>query len=199
MFTDIVGFTSVSEHLTAPETAQLLNDHFALLVAAVEAEGGTVDKFVGDGMLAFWRAGRARRSRPGRDPRLPLHFTEGEAGKRASRRGWRQADPAAYRHPQRSGGRRQRRGARSLELYGRGRRGKPVRAPADPWPGRGARCGGGDSASEETVSRIGPVGAASLGAYQLRGRSGAVTVWRIDETAAPDAVAEPAPIGLAGE
>ncbi|WP_067341307.1 adenylate/guanylate cyclase domain-containing protein [Stappia indica] len=56
IFTDIVGFTSMSENLTAAQTADILNEHFALLVAAVEREGGTVDKFIGDGMLAFWGA-----------------------------------------------------------------------------------------------------------------------------------------------
>ncbi|WP_305986420.1 adenylate/guanylate cyclase domain-containing protein [Roseibium sp. MMSF_3544] len=56
LFTDIVGFTALSEHLSAEETARLLNDHFAILVEAVECEGGTVDKFLGDGMLAFWGA-----------------------------------------------------------------------------------------------------------------------------------------------
>ncbi|TYC51993.1 HAMP domain-containing protein [Rhodobacterales bacterium] len=56
VFTDIVGFTAKSEHLSAKETAQLLNDHFSILVEAVETEGGTVDKFLGDGMLAFWGA-----------------------------------------------------------------------------------------------------------------------------------------------
>ncbi len=60
LFTDIVGFTALSEHLSAKDTAQLLNDHFAILVEAVEAEGGTVDKFLGDGMLAFWGAPDAR-------------------------------------------------------------------------------------------------------------------------------------------
>ncbi|WP_298958238.1 adenylate/guanylate cyclase domain-containing protein [uncultured Roseibium sp.] len=60
LFTDIVGFTALSEHLSAEETAGLLNDHFAILVEAVEGEGGTVDKFLGDGMLAFWGAPDAR-------------------------------------------------------------------------------------------------------------------------------------------
>ena len=46
----------MSEHLSAEETARILNDHFAILVEAVEFEGGTVDKFLGDGMLAFWGA-----------------------------------------------------------------------------------------------------------------------------------------------
>lgn len=56
LFTDIAGFTTLSENLSAEETASLLNEHFAILVKAVEAEGGTVDKFLGDGMLAFWGA-----------------------------------------------------------------------------------------------------------------------------------------------
>lgn len=60
LFTDIVGFTAYSETMSASETARQLNDHFAILVEAVEEEGGTVDKFIGDGMLAFWGAPDAR-------------------------------------------------------------------------------------------------------------------------------------------
>ncbi|MEM6616309.1 MAG: adenylate/guanylate cyclase domain-containing protein [Pseudomonadota bacterium] len=56
MFTDVVGFTHLSEHMTAAETAHFLNEHFAIMCAAVEETGGTVDKFMGDGMMAFWGA-----------------------------------------------------------------------------------------------------------------------------------------------
>lgn len=56
LFTDIVGYTSLAEHLPAAETADLLNRHFALIGACVEAEGGTIDKFVGDSLMAFWNA-----------------------------------------------------------------------------------------------------------------------------------------------
>ncbi len=56
LITDIVGFTSFSEHRSAGEIADLLNEHFKLLVSAVETHQGTVDKFMGDGMLAFWGA-----------------------------------------------------------------------------------------------------------------------------------------------
>ncbi len=56
LFTDIVGFTTLSEAMPATETAALLNDHFALLGACVEAEGGTIDKFIGDALMAFWGA-----------------------------------------------------------------------------------------------------------------------------------------------
>jgi adenylate cyclase len=56
MFTDIVGFTVEAERLTASETAAFLNTHFALLTACIEAEGGTVDKFIGDSVMTFWNA-----------------------------------------------------------------------------------------------------------------------------------------------
>ena len=54
MFTDIVGFTSLSENLSAPATAGFLNAHFAMIAACVEEEGGTVDKFIGDSVMAVW-------------------------------------------------------------------------------------------------------------------------------------------------
>ncbi|MBM3481762.1 MAG: HAMP domain-containing protein [Alphaproteobacteria bacterium] len=59
MFTDIVGFTRLSEAMTAPETATFLNAHFAMLGQCVEAEGGTIDKFIGDALMAFWGAPEA--------------------------------------------------------------------------------------------------------------------------------------------
>lgn len=56
MFTDIVGFTAESERLPAGDIASLLNEHFALLGGCVDSEGGTIDKFIGDGLMAFWGA-----------------------------------------------------------------------------------------------------------------------------------------------
>ncbi|HEX6610435.1 MAG TPA: adenylate/guanylate cyclase domain-containing protein [Hyphomicrobiaceae bacterium] len=56
MFTDIAGFTTLSEEMGAAAAASLLNHHFAILCRAVDAHGGTVDKFLGDGMLAFFGA-----------------------------------------------------------------------------------------------------------------------------------------------
>jgi adenylate cyclase len=56
MFTDIAGFTTLSEHMDAASGARLLNHHFEILCQVVDAEGGTVDKFLGDGMLAFFGA-----------------------------------------------------------------------------------------------------------------------------------------------
>jgi class 3 adenylate cyclase len=56
MFTDIVGFTIEAERLSATDTAAFLNGHFGLLTPCIEAESGTVDKFIGDSVMAFWNA-----------------------------------------------------------------------------------------------------------------------------------------------
>jgi adenylate cyclase len=56
MFTDIVGFTPICERMTAQEIATFINHHLTLITACVEHEGGTVDKFIGDAVMAFWGA-----------------------------------------------------------------------------------------------------------------------------------------------
>jgi len=56
MFTDIAGFTSMAEKMSASQIAALLNAHFTLLNEHVEAQDGTVDKYIGDSMMAFWGA-----------------------------------------------------------------------------------------------------------------------------------------------
>jgi adenylate cyclase len=56
MFSDIRGFSTLVEHMSPGETADFLNGHFALLADCIEAEGGTVDKFIGDSIMAFWGA-----------------------------------------------------------------------------------------------------------------------------------------------
>ncbi|PJI43592.1 adenylate/guanylate cyclase domain-containing protein [Ferrovibrio sp.] len=56
MFTDLVGFTAMSEQMSAQETADILNEHFALVTACIEAAGGVVDKFIGDAVMAVWGA-----------------------------------------------------------------------------------------------------------------------------------------------
>jgi len=56
LFTDIAGFTGLSETMPAAEIADFLNNHFTLVAKCVEAEGGTVDKYIGDSVMAFWGA-----------------------------------------------------------------------------------------------------------------------------------------------
>ena len=56
LFADIVGFTSIAETMSPPEVAQMLNRCFAVLCDAVFAEQGTLDKFIGDAVLAVFGA-----------------------------------------------------------------------------------------------------------------------------------------------
>ena len=56
MFTDIVEFTALSETMPASNTADLLNQHFALIGRCVEAEDGIIDKYIGDSLMAVWGA-----------------------------------------------------------------------------------------------------------------------------------------------
>jgi class 3 adenylate cyclase len=60
LFTDIAGFSSLSDRLSAAALAGFLNTHFALVAAAIDAENGTVDKYIGDSVMAFWGAPTAQ-------------------------------------------------------------------------------------------------------------------------------------------
>jgi adenylate cyclase len=56
LFADLVGFTSIAETMPASEVARLLNDFFAEMTDAIFAHDGTLDKFMGDGLLAVFGA-----------------------------------------------------------------------------------------------------------------------------------------------
>jgi adenylate cyclase len=55
MFTDLAGFTRLSERL-GEGVVPILSAHLGDVSAAVHAAGGTVDKFIGDAVMAFWNA-----------------------------------------------------------------------------------------------------------------------------------------------
>jgi adenylate cyclase len=59
LFQDIRGFTGLSERLDPAALLKLLNQFFTEVVAAVEAEGGVVKQFVGDGVMALFGAPQA--------------------------------------------------------------------------------------------------------------------------------------------
>jgi adenylate cyclase len=55
-FSDIAGFTTISEHLTARQLVSLLNEYLTEMTDLVLAHGGVVDKYIGDAVMAFWGA-----------------------------------------------------------------------------------------------------------------------------------------------
>jgi class 3 adenylate cyclase len=85
MFTDIVGFTAMSEQLPAREVADFLNQHFTLLAHCVEAEEGTIDKFIGDALMAFWGAPEAQDDHDLRACRAAQAIAAAVAGDNAAR------------------------------------------------------------------------------------------------------------------
>jgi adenylate cyclase len=56
LFLDLRGFTAMSERLTAEEVTRFLNRFLTPMTEAVMAHGGTVDKYMGDALMAFWNA-----------------------------------------------------------------------------------------------------------------------------------------------
>lgn len=60
LFADIRGFTSMSEKLPADAIIAILNEYLSLMSQCVRDQGGTVDKFIGDAIMALWGAPVAR-------------------------------------------------------------------------------------------------------------------------------------------
>ncbi|MFT7521066.1 MAG: adenylate cyclase [Kiritimatiellia bacterium] len=62
LFTDVEGFTTISEQYPPQELAERLGDHLSVLSTVIQGHDGTVDKYIGDAIMAFWNA-------PGEQPR----------------------------------------------------------------------------------------------------------------------------------
>ena len=56
LFTDVRGFTSLSEKLEPEEVTELMNKALTIQASAVQANGGMVDKYIGDAMMAIFNA-----------------------------------------------------------------------------------------------------------------------------------------------
>ena len=56
LFSDIVGFTSISESLEPKELSQFINDYLTAMSMVIRNNGGTLDKYIGDAIMAFWGA-----------------------------------------------------------------------------------------------------------------------------------------------
>jgi len=69
LFTDVVGFTSIAEKLTPKELATFMNEYLTAMTAIIYEHGGTVDKYIGDAIMAFWGA-------PLHDPDHALHAVQ---------------------------------------------------------------------------------------------------------------------------
>jgi len=88
LFTDIAGFTRIGDRLDPKALADFLNEHFAILGEVIEAEDGTVDKYIGDSVMAFWGAPSDQPDHASRACRAAMEIARrvalDNAGRRAS-------------------------------------------------------------------------------------------------------------------
>jgi adenylate cyclase len=77
LFSDIRSFTAISEQYAPEQIVEFLNDYFKLMVQEIFAEQGTLDKFIGDGIMAVFGAPISRPDDPLRAVRAALGMRRG--------------------------------------------------------------------------------------------------------------------------
>jgi len=79
LFTDLREFTTMSQALDAERVVVLLNRYFTMAVANVFSNGGTLDKFLGDGLMAFFGAPEPQEDAAARAVRAAAGIVQGTA------------------------------------------------------------------------------------------------------------------------
>ncbi len=82
-FSDIQGFTTISEKLEPQDLTALLNDYLSDMTDIILDEGGTLDKYEGDAIIAFWNAPADQPDHPARAVRAALRCQRKLAARRA--------------------------------------------------------------------------------------------------------------------
>lgn len=80
LFSDIRNFTTISERLTAHEVVEMLNAYFSRACEPILAEGGTVDKYIGDAVMAIFGSPVAHPDHPRRALRAALGVARAAEG-----------------------------------------------------------------------------------------------------------------------
>lgn len=77
LFIDIRGFTTMSEKMPSREVVDLLNSYHSRMVEAIFRHGGTLDKYLGDGLVAYFNAPVSQEDHAIRAYRCALDMLEG--------------------------------------------------------------------------------------------------------------------------
>ena len=99
LFCDLVGSTALGERMDPEDIRAVVRPYFELLRQDIESFGGTVEKFIGDAVMAVFGAPRSHEDDPERAVRAGLRILEAieEAG--GHRRPWKQTGPVSAERP----------------------------------------------------------------------------------------------------
>jgi adenylate cyclase len=90
LFSDVRDFTRISEGLPANQLSALMNDYLSEMTRAIQSENGTVDKYIGDAIMAFWGAPLPQQDHAARAVRTALAMQDAATRLREvyATRGW---------------------------------------------------------------------------------------------------------------
>jgi len=90
LFSDVRGFTHISESLSAKDLTLYINDYLTAMSLVIRGQGGTLDKYIGDAIMAFWGAPveDAAHARNGVVTMLAMQKRAGELSEEFKVKGW---------------------------------------------------------------------------------------------------------------
>ncbi|HTY99035.1 MAG TPA: adenylate/guanylate cyclase domain-containing protein [Rhodocyclaceae bacterium] len=90
LFSDVRGFTTISEGLPPDQLAALMNEYLGAMTQVIRQQRGTLDKYIGDAIMAFWGAPVAEPRHAGQAVATALAMQEalGELNPRLVAKGW---------------------------------------------------------------------------------------------------------------
>src|SRR6185369_12073201 len=90
LFSDIVGFTSISEALNPKDLSAFINEYLTSMSLVIREHRGTLDKYIGDAIMAFWGApvADAEHARQGVLAALAMQARLLEINELVASRGW---------------------------------------------------------------------------------------------------------------
>src|SRR6185369_8090901 len=77
LFADLVGFTALAQDRDPEAVRELLTRYFEMARGVVESYGGTIEKFIGDAVMAVWGTPVAHEDAPERAVRAGLDLVDG--------------------------------------------------------------------------------------------------------------------------
>ena len=90
LFSDIRGFTTISEGLEPKQLTQLMNEYLGQMTSVIQDQRGTLDKYIGDAIMAFWGApvDDAEHASHAVKAALRMHTSLAELNRSLTARGW---------------------------------------------------------------------------------------------------------------